>query len=582
MATNVAVFLPSKAVFGETGDREDAIRALLKLINIADAVEFCAFLNVIISGLGSAPDADRQWTALMGIVGHDEEVMSRINQARREIADLDKLTIFFRGQLIELAGYAVRYCTADREIDNLLHPDGGDVYLSNRVNFFKAALIAGEIERSRNVEPIFAEELDSADFKVRIAGKMRRALEGSARMPHLGHLIGRGQALFGEFLPEKHAGFVQEFENMTGVSLDQYFTCLAMLMPALNAERARDWVIPANGIGIDSSQHGMFQRFMSLESKSISELKSAARSSKKFRAEIMKKPIVRTRDNRCVVLDPIFLSEKISIGPLFALVAQKSKEDGDNLLASFGQAFESYSQSIIREGAVHGGWLRHDMNVPFPVPGRQDPYELDAVVFNNLAAATIFEAKAAWIREDCVDDGGPEDFATHVRKKYGASDEAEKGVAQLARNIGHIIRGEMVNPAYWSGILCFFPILLVHDTRLSTVGDLLNDDFKKLLGEVPKGRKVADLILMTVVDIEVIEFTLAEFSLWEILHDYDRVCFDRQDSLAEFLNLHPKYRGRLHQNQRLQTLCNQLFERTKSVLFPKAPDAVVTDTPSIV
>jgi hypothetical protein len=390
-------------------------------------------------------------------------------------------------------------------------------------------------------------------------------------MPHLGHLIGRGQALFGEFLPQKHEAFTQEFVDMTGVSLDQYFTCLAMLMPALNAERARDWVIPANGIGIDQSQHGMFQRFMALESRSIADLKSASKSPKKFRAEIMKSPIVRTRDNRCVVLDPIFLSEKVSIGPLFALVAEKSKkskEDGDNLLANFGKAFESYSQSIIREGEVHGGWLRHDKNVPFPVSG-QDPYELDAVVFNNLASATIFEAKAAWIREDCVDDGGPEDFATHVRKKYGASDEADKGVAQLARNIGHMVRGEMTNPAYWDGILCFFPVLLVHDTRLSTVGDLLNADFKKLLGDVPNGRRVADLILMTVVDIEIIEFTLAEFSLWEILHDYDRVCFDREDSLGEFLNLHLKYRGRLRQNTRLQTLCDQLIVRTRSVLFPK-------------
>jgi hypothetical protein len=123
MATSVAVFLPTSAIFGEIGDREEAISALLKPINVADAVEFCAFLNVIISGLGLASDADRQWTALLGIVGHDEEIMSRIAQARRDIADLDKLMIFFRGQIIELAGYSVRYCTSGRGTENLLHPE---------------------------------------------------------------------------------------------------------------------------------------------------------------------------------------------------------------------------------------------------------------------------------------------------------------------------------------------------------------------------------------------------------------------------------------------------------------------------
>jgi hypothetical protein len=526
MAINVVVFLPAKAVFDGVEVCEEAVRRLLEGINVADAVEFCAFLNVIVSGFGTASDAARQVTALRGIVGHDQAVLSKIDEARRTIADFDKLTVFFRGQLVELAGYAVRFCTTDRGGENVLHPDGQD-YQSNRVKFFEAALIAGELERARTVGKIFTDDLDAEDFKVRVAGKMRRAQEGSARMPHLGHLIGRGQALFGDFLPSKDENFLTEFEEMTGISLDQYFTCLAMLMPALNADNHRDWVIPANGIGIDATQHAMFQRFVSLESKSISGLKSASKSSQKFRAEIMKRPIVRTRDNRCVVLDPIFLSEKVSIGPLFALVAKKSKEAGDLLLAKFGKAFEAYSQSFIIEGAVHGGWSRHDLNVPFPVSGRRDPYELDAVIFNNLAAATIFEVKAAWIREDCVDDGGPEDFATHVRGKYGASDEGAKGVAQLARNVGHVVRGEMKDQAYWSGILCFFPVLLVHDTRLSSIGDILNSDFRELLGPVPKGRRVADLILMTVVDIEIIEFTLAEFSLSEILRDYDKVCFSR-------------------------------------------------------
>ena len=69
---------------------------------------------------------------------------------------------------------------------------------------------------------------------------------------------------------------------------------------------------------------------------------------------------------------------------------------------------------------------------------------MDAVL-NEVRAAVLFEIKANWIREETILTADPRAFLDELRKKYDASSngaERDKGVAQLARSVGALIRRE--------------------------------------------------------------------------------------------------------------------------------------------
>jgi hypothetical protein len=137
--------------------------------------------------------------------------------------------------------------------------------------------------------------------------------------------------------------------------------------------------------------------------------------------------------------------------------------------------------------------------------GRQ--FEIDAARL-GASAAVVFETKAVFLREDAVMSSEPEDFLAALRAGYGASidkKERDKGVAQLARSIGAIIRGEWVGEhGEFAGLPVIYPVLVAHDTRLDApaLGHFLENEFRALLGAVPVGKRVAPLTVMTIQDWE--------------------------------------------------------------------------------
>jgi hypothetical protein len=135
---------------------------------------------------------------------------------------------------------------------------------------------------------------------------------------------------------------------------------------------------------------------------------------------------------------------------------------------------------------------------------------MDATL-NDVTEVAIFEMKAAWLREDAIVDETHENFLRDIRAKYGAlpeSGEREKGVAQLARSIGALARGEWLgmNGEYREAQV-LYPVLVVHDTRMDApaLGNFLAGEFVTLLGPIPAGKHVAPLTVMTINDLENME-----------------------------------------------------------------------------
>jgi len=74
-------------------------------------------------------------------------------------------------------------------------------------------------------------------------------------------------------------------------------------------------------------------------------------------------------------------------------------------------------------------------------------FQIDAAQL-GVAEAVVVETKAVFLREEDIINPDPDIFLAALRKSYGAATdkkERDKGVAQLAKSIGAIVRGE------WTG-----------------------------------------------------------------------------------------------------------------------------------
>lgn len=161
----------------------------------------------------------------------------------------------------------------------------------------------------------------------------------------------------------------------------------------------------------------------------------------------------------------------------------------------------------------------------------------------------LVEAKAVWVRDDTVLTADPTQYLAQLRRKYGAEPDEDgdgkpkKGIAQLARSIGRIAAGTWIaNDDSLFSARGIYPVLLVHDTLLSAPvhGHFLAKEFERFLqpdesfasGYMRKGRfHVSPLALMTIDDLELLETSVEEFALIDLLRDYSAQCPDRFVSL---------------------------------------------------
>ena len=318
------------------------------------------------------------------------------------------------------------------------------------------------------------------------------------------------------------------------------------------------------------------EKFLLLESQSPDELANSFWHDFEalgYRA-LRERPIMLTADGRGMILDPTFFIEKISIGALFHVAKGKKRADTLKIFSAFGDAFEAYTADTFermyprRPGLVD----RMSFNIK-GVDGAGRKFEIDAAL-PDVPQAVVFEAKAAFLREDAVRNPLIDAVLKDIRAKYsGAASEGErdKGVAQLARSIGAIVRGEWNGPQReFEGITVVHPVLVVHDTRLDTpaLGHFLAKEFVDLLGTVPPGKRVAPLTVMTIEDLENLERSVSNFSLVNLLDDYSRDCPDRMRSLHNYMAF-STYAEKILPSDFLRNASFEMIDAMRQEMFPK-------------
>ena len=313
-AREVGLFVPVNEVFPGTKGTKRELVQLLATLSRDDTLFQCARTNTIVSGFGDFENVPRQQQALDMLC--NQEQIDRINDFASRHKATGAPLIFFRGQLLELMRWAAVYCSN-------LHGDG-TTYLDAafRTRFVKAALIASDLWAARTFRDALSGAGDVDEIRLRAMGALRKGVEEANLTPHIGIAIGRGLKLFTEYLPKRAPEFAELFLQKTGLTPRQYLGCASGLL-TFTLQRSNDGpLFSRHKLAPSVSAYRLFQTFIDLTSQSPEKMKAAytAGSSRGAFHPIRERPIMATGDGRCIVLDPTFFVESISVGALFHAV----------------------------------------------------------------------------------------------------------------------------------------------------------------------------------------------------------------------------------------------------------------------
>lgn len=573
MPSEVGIFVPVGVLFPGTQPTEAALIETLKTLSRDDTLFHCARVNTIASGPGDFDIRGRQ-LRLLKTYGTPADI-PKIDAFTREHPGAGLPMVFFRGQMLELMRWVARYC------EN--HPGDGDTYKADevRTQFVKAALIASEIWSKRIYYDSISAPGTVEALRLRALGPFRKAIEEAGLAPHLGVAFGRSQSLFGTYLPRAYPAFHAEFERATGLTFDDYMACTAGLATYVMVNSEHGPLFVADTVAASTTLRDVMPVYIALESQTPERLAQTFWDNVDtlgYRG-LRERPIMLAHDGRAMTLDPTFLIERILAGPLFHLVENAERGKALQILGAFGNAFENYASDILRRMYPNRPGLidRMAYNIRGRDAAKQD-FEIDACL-NDACEAAFFEIKASWLREDAVLNDDPDTLHNHLRDKYGirpGTTGGGKGVAQLARSIGAVVRGEWLGDhGEFAALQRIYPVLLVHDGKLDAplYGNFLEKEFRGLLGVVPKGKWVAPLTVMTINELEILESSVGAFSFCELLGDYARECPDRVRSLHNFIAYSKKYAPNIKPSAELIRSSAELLERVQRRLFPKPSEA---------
>jgi hypothetical protein len=568
---DMTVTLEVGAVFPGTTSNEASMKEALAGLSRNDALLYCARVNAIVSGFGGAVSRlDRQRTALSSL-SIPEEVAKIDAYVRREGMMAAPPAVFFRGQLLELARWVAADC--------VIHSEEPETFERKAVRstFLRAALIASDLWSRRIFGGRLAETGDAERQLRRALGAFRKGTEEGNEAPHPGVALGRGWILFSKHVRTRLRDFDVLFTAQTGLTLEQYYTCAFGLMKGTFAENRDAVIFPTVGFGAQTKMSDEFDAFVRLKSQTPEELAAALSRPADFAGykTLRERPILNFSSNRSAILDPTLYFDTVSISPLFAVLREAGKPRQNEIFGAFGMAFEDYAiDRLTRMYPTGEGLARRLVPHEKGETAAGTEFEIDALL-NDVTSAVVFEMKASWIPEDKILTNDYETFLKHIREVYGVSSvpgEREKGVAQLAKSIGALARGE------WRGesgeytlVREIYPVLLVHDERMGTagLGRFLDQEFRQALGVTPEKIHIHPLIVMTVGDLENLATSVEGFGLRDFLRDYSVANPERMRSVHNFMATSERYSGLIRPSQDLMDATFALGERIKAELFPQ-------------
>lgn len=578
-ASQLGVFLPVSELFPDIKSDFTTFECVLKKLSRTDTLFWCARLNLVVSD----PEVDHIAKQQFGLDQFlTPEEISRVNDFASEHGGAHRVTVFFRGQLLELIRWALLYCDD--------HPEDGATFENPDVrrSFAQAALIAGDIWAKRVFGDRFSPDGGIDIARRRSLGAIRKSIEGTLPSPHLPKSLGRGWAFFTNYFPAYNRSFNNDFLASTGLSLEDYFICLGAMITSFMNPKIGTGLFNVTTLGKSTPYADVLQKYIDLESQTIDELRMALwGTSDSFSKDreipaydyqpLRQRPILRSDDGRAIILDPTFFSEKASVGPLF-LLPQKERQQA---IPDFGKAFESCSCDILGRmfPDISKATDKRFCHNIIATDNQGVELEIDACL-NDINEIVLFEIKTGLIREDTILSEDYNNLLDQIRQKYVWSEKDKGvGVGQLAKAINILAKKNWIGSNQeFSKVQLVYPVLLVYDHLLGApvYGNYLASEFKELLfpdNELPSGElvkanlRIAPLIIMTIDDLENLETSIEHFGFRHLLSEYSRVCPDRLTSLYNFIAA-SDFKDKIYHNKTIAAAGLNILEKVKEKVFP--------------
>jgi hypothetical protein len=435
--TQIGVYLPVSEVFTNIQSDFKTFKSLLQNLSRVDALFWCSRLNMVVSDSSDVNHVAKQQFGLNQFFTHEE--ISAINNFTRRHGGAEKVTVFFRGQLLELLRW-VSLCCHD-------HPEDGVTFENPDVRrrFAQAALLASDVWARRVFKDRFSLAGGIEMARRRVLGPSRKSIDATSPSPNLAKSLGRGWCFVNDYFPRYYPCFEEEFLTSTGLSIEDYYICLTAMMVNFMQPRRGSGIFRSDLLGESTSYRDTLRKYIVLESQTPDELREALWGSVSgditsdedappydYRP-LREKPILRTNDGRAIILDPVFYSDRATVGPVFLLAKQQSRGKANEIFGVFGKVFEDYVCDILQ---------RMFPDISSAIPKRLSCHinktdlvgnevEMDACI-NDVLEAVIFEIKAVWIREGEILAKDHERYLKHLQEKYIAA----KGTYQNRRNEG--------------------------------------------------------------------------------------------------------------------------------------------------
>jgi hypothetical protein len=588
-ANPTVVFVPYDVVFSDGPATFGKFKQVMRLLSLTDTLFWCARLNLILADPGLEEKAKQQ--RVLDLFFTEEQIQA-VNEFAKAYGGADRVGVINRGTLLELIRWT---CLLSSD-----HPEDGETFNRPEMrNAFVRALLMGNEFWGQRMYPdnVFGKGETIEEKRRNALPITRQVMMETLTHPRPYEALARGRTLFKDFMPSHCIGFHSAFRDSTGISIDDYYDCATMfLSQCMNTEIK-------SGVGSDTesgiftfdacinaapNMDKKFMAYFNLQSCTVDEVRDGiwrktlephSYVNEYNLKALRERPILVASRDRRIIMDPLLYVEQQSIGPLFHLMRNRSKKDGNALTESFGHAFEDYVGSILGRIYPYGG-SHLAKRLYCNVQDEADKsIQIADFALDGFSDLIMIETKTAFVPDDKVDRRCVDSYLNCLHQRYRGDAGKKKGYGQLARSLW-MLSSEKWKPADIdiSRIKRIFPVLLVHDHLLDASLHCwyFALDFKTELepdaiepGEwMLKGRfHVAPLVVMTIDDLECLESSLGKFTLIELLTAYSAATPDRLVSLHNFMAVNSE-RFPLVRNKILASGASEMLKECMQRLFP--------------
>jgi hypothetical protein len=573
----IGVFLTLDAVFPEQSPSINLLRSLLRRLNKSEVIITCARLNQIASdhlNEGTGTWFERHLRKQLKLVASlfNPQLFSRIEAFVRQHPTC---TIFFRGQLLELIRWSALFAQNGESKDEMVADS------QKRDAFAQALLTVNSLWERRVYRNQLRTEGDLTTRRLRLLSRFRRSISETAKGPDLTQAFVRGRNIICDRVCSLLPDFPESFRGNTGMTLDEYYSCLLLIVLrslALDTPSGTDSMFAHrlfSPLETITNLQAPFSRLMELRSQTAEGLTTSLWADKSIPNEsdseafehevIRERPIFRVRDDLAIVMDPVFLGEMATAGPLFMV------QDVDQALRTFGSAFESHCSQLLADMYPdRPGLACRFRPSPMGIGDSGGQVQLADGLLDCGDRTILVESKAVWIREDKIESSA-EEYIGFLRKKYGAAviecegnRPQKKGVAQLANSIRKLVDGNWKPDQGISICDHIVPVLLVYDSLIDAplhpwflgreFALLLDPSITNWQGQPIRigPSSISNLVVITVDDLEALECSTRNFGLCELLQDYSAAFPDRLDSLHNYIVANRKYGDQIIYSERVR------------------------------